>query len=155
MLQPLAPADSTRTQSNTNLSTALALSIFDRDGKKISLTTTFDHPIELIILRDPNILLPPMTLQAITSLNRTTAHHQLFNLHFVNITHSQSNHQLTPSIHLEMRTLNTSLGYSLIYRFDTAPQLNSSIKQIDGWSLFCPSSQSSFYYPFHQSFFLI
>jgi hypothetical protein len=37
--------------------------------------------------------------------------------------------------------LDQILAYLFIYKFDSSPQLNSSINLIDGWSLFCPSSQ--------------
>jgi hypothetical protein len=39
-----------------------------------------------------------------------------------------------------MHPLNNTLGYMLIYKFDGIPQLNSSINQINGWSILCPKS---------------
>ena len=135
MINPLASADMLRPHSITNLSRSLSLSILNQNGNEISIRTTFDHPIELIIPRDPNWNLPPMMLQNVFPADGTR-HKQLFHLHYVNITAT-----LSISVHLEMRPLNISLGYLLIYRFDGPPQLNSSISQIDGWSLFCPSSK--------------
>jgi len=134
VIQPLAIAD----QSNTNLSRSISFSTLDRDGNEIPIQTTLDHLIELMIPRDPNIIIPSMSLQNVTSMNSTN-HHLLFNLHYVNLT--QSNKNLTISLHFEMHPLNISLAYLLIYKFDSSPQLNSSIKQIDGWSLFCPLSK--------------
>ncbi|CAF1677637.1 unnamed protein product, partial [Adineta steineri] len=90
------------------------------------------HPIEIIIPRDPNIIIPPMILQNVTSMN-STPHNQLFDLHYLNITSS-----LSISIHFEIQPLNTSLAYLFIYKFDQLPQLNTSINSIDGWTLFCP-----------------
>ncbi len=146
-MQPLASAGTSQS-INTNLSTSISLSILDHNGNELSLRTTSDHPYRLIIPRDPNFLLPSMSLQNVTSLNSTSLpHHLLFNLHHIDI--RQSNN-LTVSIHIEMKPLDASVGYLLIYRFDSSPQLNSSINQIDGWSLFCPSSKlSSFFLLLH------
>lgn len=135
MMQPLASAD--QSQSNTNLSTSISLSILDQSGHELSIPTTVYHPYRFIIPRDPNLVLPSMTLQNVTSLN-STPHHLLFNLHYVDILQSND---LTISLHIEMQPLNESVGYQFIYRFDNSPQLNSSIHQIDGWTLFCPSSE--------------
>ena len=136
-MQPLAPAGSSRSLSQTNLSTSLALSLLGADGKELSVHCEPDHPIELIIPRDPNMVIPPMALQNVTSLS-ALPHQLIFNLHFINITTA-----LPVSVHLEMHPLDATLGYLLIYRFDSVPQLNSSVHLIDGWTPFCPSSEQS------------
>jgi hypothetical protein len=141
MIQPLASADQSQTIATTNLSRSLSFAVLDRNGNEICLQANLSHPIELIIPRDPNVVLPLMTLQNVTSFN-STPHYQLFNLHFVNITLNRS-----ISLHFQMHLLNTSLGYLLIYKFDNSPVLNSSINQIDGWTLLCPSSE--FYFSFY------
>ena len=135
MIQPLASAD--QSQSNTNLSTSMSLAILDQNGRELSIPTTRHHPYRFIIPRDPNLALPSMTLQNVTALN-STPHHLLFNLHHVNILQSTN---LTVSLHIEMQPLNEIIGYQFIYRFDSSPQLNSSIHRIDGWTLFCPPSE--------------
>ncbi len=140
MMQPLASAGTSRSQANTNLSTTISLSVLDQSGNNVPIQASIDDPIEFIIPRDSNTIVSPMILQNVTSMNNN--YNQLFNLHYVNIT--QSNDNLTVSFHIEMHPLNTSLGYLLIYRFDNSPQLNSSINQIDGWSLFCPLSEFFF-----------
>lgn len=91
--------------------------------------------IELIIPRDPNLVLPTMTQQNVTGLT-STPHSQLFYLHFVNITTS-----LPVSVHLEIHPLNVNLSYLLIYRFDRSPILNSTTDQTDGWMPLCHSSK--------------
>ena len=136
-MQPLASASNSRSEANTNLSTTVSLSMLDQNGNNVPVRASVDHPFELIIPRDANVAVPPMVLQNVTAMS-ITPHNQLFNLHFVNIT---QNNNLTVSLHFETRPLNTNLGYLLIYRFDGSPQLNSSINQIDGWSLLCPSSE--------------
>ena len=133
-MQPLATHGTSRSQSNTNLSTSLALTLLDANGHEMAIRADADHPIELIIPRDPNRAIPPMILQNVTSL-ADSPHRQLFNLHFVNITS-----QLPISVHFEMRPLDAARAYLVIYRFDNAPQLNSTVNRIDGWTSFCPST---------------
>ncbi|UJR09075.1 hypothetical protein I4U23_013322 [Adineta vaga] len=121
--------------SNTNLSRSVALTFVDNNGNEIPFSTNRSTPIKVIIPRDPSIIISSMYLQNVTtSVNKTTSDHVLFHLHYINITSS-----LSISVHFEIRSLNESLGYLFIYKFDQAPQLNSSIKSIDGWTMFCPS----------------
>ena len=131
-MQPLASPGTSRLQSNTNLSRSVALSLFDSDGRELATTTDQDHRIEMMIPRDPNVVIPPMALQNVTFAD-ASPNRQLFNLHFVNITS-----QLPISLHLEMRPLNPNIAYLFVYRFDSAPQLNSTTNLIDGWTAFCP-----------------
>lgn len=133
MVQPLASFGNT--PSNTNLSRSISLSLFDHQGNEIPIQTNLTHPIELFIPRDPNVIIPSMTLQNVTSFNSTTQY-QLFNLHFINIQNS-----LPISVHFEIHPLDITLGYLFIYKFDSTPFLNSTINQIDGWTVFCPSSK--------------
>ena len=141
-MQPLAPADQTQLKSSTNLSTTLSLTILDPNSKEISVETLANQSFELFIPRDPNLTVPPMTLISVTAMN-LDRHRQLFNLHSVALPKGQWNNNRTVALVIEMHPLNTSHGYLFIYRFDTAPQLTGSVQQIDGWSLFCPSSELS------------
>ncbi|CAF1473458.1 unnamed protein product [Adineta ricciae] len=136
IVQPLASADQSPSNSYTNLSTTISFSILDRNGNELSFPTLSNNPYRLIIPRDVNLILPSMTLQNATSMNGTP-HHLLFNLHYVDL--SQLN-GISVSIHMEMKPLNLSLGYLLVYKFDSSPVLNSSMSEIDHWSLFCPSN---------------
>jgi hypothetical protein len=78
-----------------------------------------------------------MSLQNVSGINGTP-HNQIFNFYYINITNN-----LSVSVHFEMQSLNISLGYLLIYRFDQSPILNTSMNQIDGWTLFCPPSNQT------------
>jgi hypothetical protein len=131
-MKPLASFGNSKIQSNTNLSTSISLSILDQNGNEISIETNHSHPIELFIPRDPTFIISPMILQNVTSMN-SIPHNQFFHLHYINITTI-----LSISVHIEIRPLDTNLAYLFIYKFDNIPQLNSSINQIDGWTLFCP-----------------
>ena len=130
MIQPLAVAD--QSQSTTNLSRLISLSILDQDGKEISIRTNSTNPFEIIIPRDPNVHITDMILQDVLS----TSQDQFFNLHQIDITSS-----LTISVHFEIQPLNPNISYLFIYKFDGIPQWNSKIKAIDGWTVFCSSSE--------------
>ena len=135
IIQPLASADTFKLKTHTNLSTSVSLTVLDHNGKEISLPTTLTHPYRLIIPRDPKLIIPSMTIQNVTSFNKIP-HSFLFNLHHTNI---QQSNNLTVAVHIEMKPRNPKLAYLFIYRFDQLPQLNSTIRQIDDFSVFCPS----------------
>ena len=130
MLKPLASYGNDRSQPNTNLSTSISLSLLDQNGNEISPIVNMSNPIVLTIPRDPNLTIPPMILQKVTTLN-STLHNQSFHYHYMNITNSFS-----ISAHIAFRPLNTNLTYLFIYKFDDVPQWNQS----DGWTIFTPSN---------------
>ena len=132
--------DHIRSDFPTNLSRSITFSVFDQDEREITIRANPSSPIEILIPRDPNLRLSPMSLQNVTSLNGT----RLFNLHFV-----QLGFDYTMSLHFQMRPLNSSLAYLLIYAFERAPQVNRSFSDIDGWTLFCPSSKCHSIEPTH------
>ncbi len=111
--------------------------MLDQYGNYIHIDTSIDQPIELFIPRDPHLFIPPMKPQNATSINGN----QPFHLQLIDLNQFLNNRNLSVSLHFEIRPLNISLGYLFIYRFDDAPQLDSSINLIDGWSLLCPSSK--------------
>ena len=145
-MQPLALSDDLRSKANTNLSRSVSLSIIDGSGNEATVGTATGQPIELIIPRDPNLVLPPMTMQNVSSNNTVAPTSQTYNLHFVDLGSQMKGASPSAALHFEMRPENTNLGYLLIYRFDNSPQLNTSINLIDGWTRFCPSNGSAYTY---------
>ena len=142
MMQALASSDDFRSKSNTNLSRSISLSILDRNGNSLSIPTTFSQPYRFLIPRDPNMLIPSMIKQNLTSFNQTP-HQLIFNLHHIDL---QQTEHLSISVHIQIQPLNLSSripAYLLIYRFDQTPQLNTTVQLIDGWSLLCPASLNS------------
>ena len=135
MLKPLAPFGNSKSSSNTNLSRSISLSFVDENENEMPVRTGSSEPIEVLVPRDPQLLVPPMLLQNVTSMN-STPHNLLFHLHYVNLSSA-----LPISVHWEMKPLNISLAYLLIYRFDHVPQLNNSVNLTDGWTLLCPTSR--------------
>ena len=102
-----------------------------------SSSTSADRPVEFLIPRDPTSIIPPMFFQNVTSLS-SSPHRQLFNLHYVDLSDMSD-----VSVHFEVHPLSINLAYLLIYRFDRSPVLNTSLQQIDGWTLFCPASKNT------------
>jgi hypothetical protein len=137
-MQALAPFGASQSQANTNMSTTISLTVLDQYGNEIPIQATDDQPIEFFIPRDPNLILPDMILQNVTSSE------ELFNL---SLNQFLINKNLTISLHFELRPLNISLGYLFLYKFDKTPQLNRAKNNIDDWDLFCPLSK--FYYAFY------
>ena len=127
VVQPLALSDRRR---------SVSLSIVDENGNEAIVRATSDQPIELIIPRDPNLVLPPMTWVNVSSKHTTAPHGQTYNLHFVDLV----SHGKSAALHFEMRPSDTRLGYLLIYRFDR------SIGLVDGWTRFCPSNDTLYTY---------
>ena len=134
MVQPLAVFGSAPMSRKTEISTSMSLTLLDHRGNEVPLVTSADRPIEFIIARDPNIILPAFVRQ-----NATDIRNQLFNLHFVNIT--QANHSTAMSIHILVRPMNINQTYLFIYKLDGIPHLTRSAVNIDGWSPLCPQSK--------------
>jgi hypothetical protein len=113
--------------------------MLDKVGNELPLKSSMDHPFDILIPRDPTFNVPPLYRQYVTSqLNATSSqlHRLHFNLHRVDMTYLSN-----ASVHLELRPLNVTLSYLLIYAFDRSPVLNSSTSRIDGWTRLCPSSR--------------
>jgi hypothetical protein len=123
MIEPLASFGNS--QSDTQFSRSLSIAILDQHGNENPTKIYSDHLIELIIPRDPNLILPEIIFQNVTFLN------QSFYYQFINLSQIQTNKNLTISIHLEIHPLNLTLGYLFLFYFH---RLNY---QIDGWTLFC------------------
>ena len=125
-MKPLASYGKSGIQSNTNLSRSVSLSILNENGNEIGIQTNISNPIEIIIPRDPTLLIPPMIFYNVTS----SFHNQSFYFHYINITNI-----LPISVHIEIDPLNKNLSHLLIYTFDQFPLLNNSIH---GWTFLCP-----------------
>ena len=139
MMQPLASLGQSPANAGNNQSRSISLTILDQNLAEVLIQANLTNPIELMIPRDPNMVMPSMILQNVTAIN-ATPHNQLFYLSYVDIANRPP-----ISVHFEIHPIATSLGYLFIYKFETSPILNSSINQIDGWTLFCPSSKFFFF----------
>ncbi|CAM2704890.1 unnamed protein product [Rotaria socialis] len=138
---PLAGAGyNGRAYANVNMSRSVSLELLDSTGAAIPVTK-LPQPIEIIIPRDPNLVIPPMTLENATGETRSTGanNNRLFSLYYVNVTSSIAG--LTLSATFELQPDNLSTGYFVILSFDAIPILNSTLNTIYGYKLFCPKDQ--------------
>jgi hypothetical protein len=142
-MQPLAPIGASQFQANTNMSTTISLTVLDQYGNEIPIHANVNQPIEFFIPRDPNLILPEMILQNVTSKSNEEFFH-------LNLSQFIINNNLTISLHFEIRPLNITLAYLFIYKFDNKPVLNSSKYDIDGWDLFCPASECCYLFYFRR-----
>ena len=124
-----------QSKSYTNFSRSFSLSLLDRDGNEIPIQTNITDSIEFLIPRDPNLIIPPMFRQNVTSL--TNEKRELFHFHPINLT--QNNPNLTFALHFELHPLNINLSYLLIYQFDHTPTLSS----LDSWTYLCLQGEFS------------
>lgn len=134
MMKPLASFGNSSESAHTNLSRSISLTLLDEEQAEIDVQTNGDDPIELVIPRDPHLIFPDLSFQNVTSTNERSSA-QLFQWLFINITSP-----LSISIHWQIRSLDTTVAYLFIYKFDRAPLLNTSIELIDGWTILCPSA---------------
>ncbi|CAF1674871.1 unnamed protein product, partial [Adineta ricciae] len=138
IVQKLSTFDELHTETFMNMSRTFSLTILDQYGNELPVRTNFTHPFEFRIPRDSIITIPQKTLQNVTSFN-SLPHHLLFNLHYVDLIQAKN---LSVSVHIEIHSLDASLGYLFVYKFDDSPRLESSI---DGWTFFCASSRKYSY----------
>ena len=118
-------------------SRSISLALVDEEGNEIAFRRKSDPPVEISIPRDPSLGIPPMALQNVTAMNETNAP-RLFHLHLIDLSERAADWF---ALHLEMHPLSSNVSYLLIYKFDRSPVLNSSFQEMDGWTLFCPSSE--------------
>jgi len=131
-INPLASYGNSQVDYYTNTSRTVSITFIDSNDNEVPYPS--NESIRFFIPRDPNLYLPSMALQNVTSIN-STAHNLLFNLHYVNIT------SLFPiSLHLEISPINPNLSYLFIYKFDDTPHLNSTNSDLDGQTTFSPSN---------------
>lgn len=136
LVQPLAVAGSDEFNANTSFSRMISVSVFHENGTEINIANNTTNMIEIIIPRDPSMKIQDMTLKNLTSMN---SNGQQYYLYRIDIPQSNSNGSV--SLHFEMRPENQSLNYLFIFKFDGEPKLNTNIRDIDDWYLFCDSSE--------------
>jgi hypothetical protein len=121
------------------MSRSVTLTILAPNGTTISLNN-LPSPIQLIIPRDVNLIVPTMTLENITgqTVSIIANNNRQFSLYYVNVTSPTAS--LTLSATFEFKSDNSAVGFMVIYRFDAIPIFNSTVNQKDGYKVFCPNS---------------
>ena len=96
---------------NTNLSRSISLTWMNQQGNELRFRTDLDHPLEIVVPRDPSLIIPPMSLVNVTG-------HQGFHWHYLDLSRISSSASV--SIHCEIHPMNINISYAFIYRFDRA-----------------------------------
>ncbi len=126
MVKPLSTYGTDRSQPNTNLSTSISIELFDENGNDISTKINLTNPIELMIPRDSNIVVPAMIFQNVSSKLNC----EEFNSHYVNVTS-----EYPVSVHLELNPENENVSYLFAYQLDGLPRWNDHRE----WKIVSPS----------------
>ena len=131
-----------RSQVFINMSRSVSLNLYDATGAYLPLKN-LSSPIVITIPREPNLLLPPMTLQNVTGQGTSpsaNSNNRQFSLFYVNVTSPTDD--ITLSATFEFKSDNPALGYMVIFRFDAIPVLNSTMNRTDGSRIFCPGGKA-------------
>lgn len=116
----------------------LSWSFLNNQNEEISVRSKKTNSFEFFIDRDLNVPQGEFVLQNVTVMEPNV---YPFKLHLLNISKWKFF-----SIHLEIQPIDFDLSYLIVHRFDEIPLLNSSIRLIDGWTLFCPSNADHLMY---------
>ena len=141
MVTPLAATGKNGgSQASISVSRSVALSMFDSQGMSKSIQG-LSTPIELLIPRDTSIVIPQMTLQNATGRTSTSTanNNRQFSLFYVNVTGPSAT--VTLSATFEFKSIDPTVGYVVIYRFDDIPLLNTSVNKTNGHRVFCPAGK--------------
>ena len=137
-MQRIAQFNDDQFELRTDYSRSISLAILNENLHEISVKSDEKNPIEMFIPRDPKLFLSEMMLQNVTSLEEN----YFFHYHLINFNQLMKNKDISLSLHLQLRPRLTNLSYLFVYQFDQI-----SLKNINGWKLFCPSSLSfSFFF---------
>lgn len=126
MIEPIPFVNDIDAQLFINFSRSVSISILNKYNQEISIKTSYQDPIEIIIPRDINLIVSSMLEQNVTDQS------MIFNYH-------QYQLQMNYSIHFEFQSLNANLSYLLVYQFDRV----SSKSHINGWTTFCSTKNKT------------
>jgi hypothetical protein len=102
----------------------------------------------MFIPRDINLPIPIFLKQNVTFVvppkRGTFKVNRQFFIYYVNLT--QTNPNITVSVHFELKPENRKISYAIIYKFETMPAYNSTHKSIDGSIIFCYQSLSEYFF---------
>ncbi len=108
----------------------MSLEFNDDNNKPLSIDAK-NKPIEFWIARNKNFKKESFEKINVTSLNHSTNtlfYQRKITMNVANI-----------SIHIQLKPLNLSSGYIIIFKYGDTPSWNSNTKYFDSFKVFCPS----------------
>jgi hypothetical protein len=127
-------------ESFIGFSSSIELSFYDVDLNEVEILDTY-KPIDIVISRDPSVSKHPYQYVNISQIKLASDSFILqnsFNLISTNA-----------SIHIELKPLNQSIGYILVFKLDFSPIVNSIQVDYDSFKIFCPSKNSIILFHFY------
>ena len=112
------------------MSNSIGLTVYDESAKEIIITKT-NSPIDIFIQRDSNQ--PEFLFYYINTSNINLLPTQFYLTNAFNVTSTNS------SIHIELKPLNSSIGYVIVMKLGSIPLINSSYADYTSFKIFCPS----------------
>ncbi len=117
-------------ESFIGYSSSIELSFYDENLNEIEIRET-SKPIDIIISRDPSVSKYPYQYVNVSQIQLPSdsfIFQNSFNLISTNA-----------SIHIELKPLNISIGYLLVFKLGYSPIVNSIQVDYDSFKIFCPS----------------
>jgi hypothetical protein len=127
-------------ESYVGFSSSIELSFYDESLNEIEISDT-SKPIDIVISRDPSVSKHPYQYVNVSQIKLRSDSFILqnsFNLISTNA-----------SIHIELKPLNQSIGYLLVFKLGFSPIVNSIQTDYDSLEIFCPSKNSIILFDFY------
>ena len=114
------------------MSSSAGLKLYDRNANEIKITQSIT-PIEMFLMRDLNAFNYSFEYINATSLGFLEGSYFLRN--------SFKIQTINASIHIEIKPINTSIGYLLVVKLGYMPLVNKTSADYSWFQIFCPSKK--------------
>jgi hypothetical protein len=117
-------------ESFIGYSSSIGLSLYDENINEIDIYNA-PNPIDIVISRDPSLSQNKYQYVNNSQIKLTTGSYFLLNGLTIKSTNA--------SIYIELKPLNSSIGYLLVMKKGYSPIVNSTYSDYDSFKLMCPS----------------
>jgi hypothetical protein len=124
-------------ESFIGYSSSIGLSFYDENINEI-LISNAPNPIDIVISRDPSVSQNKYQYVNVSQIKLTTGSYFLLN--------GLKIKSINASIHIELKPLNSSIGYLLVMKKGYSPIVNSTYSDYDSFKLMCPSKDLNYFY---------
>jgi hypothetical protein len=117
-------------ESFIGFSSSISLSFYDENRNEIEISDT-QQPFDIKISRDQSVSQNQYQYVNISQIQFVSGSYLLLNAFKIMSKNS--------SIHIELKPLNTSIGYLFVMKMGYSPIVNSTYSDYDSFKLMCPS----------------
>lgn len=118
-----------RNETYIGYSSSIGLTVYDSNSNEIKITQSLS-PIDILIQRDQNTL--NYSFEYVNTSSAGILPGTFFLQNNFNIKMNNA------SIHIELKPLNISIGYLLIFKYGYMPIVNSTNADYSSFKMFCP-----------------